>query len=118
MVFSEKIKKRIISSDKTLIQTMKIMDEVFSKLMLVFEGDVFLGIITNGDLQRAIIAHVPFDTPIGKIVSRKGKLFAHTGDNKDKIKEWMLEKRAELMPVLDDNGQLVDVIFWDDILFH
>lgn len=116
MVFSEKIKKRIISSDKTLIQTMKIMDEVFSKLLLVFEGDVFLGIITNGDLQRAIIAHIPFDTAIGKIVSREGKLYAHVGDDREKIKEWMLAQRAELMPVLDHNGQLADVIFWDDVL--
>lgn len=101
---------------KTIIQTMKLMDEACTKLLLVFEGDCFLGLITNGDLQRAIIAHIPFDTPIGKIVTKKGKLFAHVGDDKDKIKEWMLAKRAELMPVLDANNQLVDVIFWDDVL--
>lgn len=116
MVFSERISKKIITCDKTIIQTLKIMDEGFTKLLLVFEGEKFLGIITNGDLQRAIIANTPFDTPIGKIVSRDGKLFAHTGDDRDIIKEWMLSKRAELMPVLDDKGQLVDVIFWDEIL--
>lgn len=95
---------------------MKLMDEGYTKLFLVFNGDAFLGIITNGDLQRAIIANIPFDTPIEKIISREGKLFAHKGDDRDKIKEWMLSKRAELMPVLDDSGQLVDVIFWNDVL--
>ena len=114
--YSERIKKKIVSSDKTLIQTMKLMDEAFTKLLLVFDGEKFLGIITNGDLQRAIIAHTPFDTPIGKIVSREGKLYAHVGDNREKIKGWMLSKRAELMPVLDEHDQLVDVIFWDDLL--
>lgn len=116
MKYSERIQKKIIPSYKTIIQTMKIMDESFTKLFLVFDEEKFLGIITNGDLQRAIIAHIPFDTPIGKIVNRKGKLFAHEGDDREKIKEWMLAKRAELMPVLDTNDELVDVIFWDEIL--
>ena len=112
-MLSERIQSKIVSSDKTIIQTMKLMDEAFTKLFLVFEGERFLGIITNGDLQRAIIANTPFDTPIGKIVSREGKLYAHVGDNREEIKDWMLSKRAELMPVLDENEQLVDVIFWD-----
>lgn len=116
MNYTERIKKKIIAADKTIIQTMKLMDESYTKLFLVFDGENFIGIITNGDLQRAIIAHTPFDTPIGKIVSRKGKLFAHVGDNRDKIKEWMLEKRAELMPVLDKKGDLADVVFWDEVL--
>ena len=116
MNYSERISKKIVTAEKTIIQTMKLMDEAFTKLLLVFDGEVFLGLITNGDLQRAIIAKTPFDTPIGKIVSREGKLFAHEGDDREKIKEWMLSKRAELMPVLDDKGQLVDVIFWDDVL--
>lgn len=114
--YSYRILKKVISADKTIIQTMKLMDEAFTKLLLVFDGDKFLGIITNGDLQRAIIAHTPFDTPIGTIVSREGKLYAHVGDNRERIKEWMLEKRAELMPVLDENDQLADVIFWNDVL--
>ena len=116
MEYSERIKKKIVSSDMTLIQTMKLMDDACTKLFLVFEGDTFLGIITNGDLQRAIIANTPFDAKIGTIISRDGKLFAQQDDNREKIKEWMLAKRAELMPVLSEDGQLVDVIFWDEIL--
>ena len=116
MKYSERIRKKIVTADKTIIQTMKMMDEACTKLFLVFDGEKFLGIITNGDLQRAIIAHVPFETAIGKIVNRKGKLFAHDGDDREKIKEWMMAKRAEMMPVLDANDELVDVIFWDEVL--
>ncbi len=115
-MLSERIQSKIVDSAKTIIQTMKIMDDAFTKLLLVFEENKFLGIITNGDLQRAIIANTPFDTPIGKIVRHEGKLYAHVSDDRERIKEWMLLKRAELMPVLDEKEQLVDVIFWDDIL--
>ena len=116
MNYSEKICRKIVKADTTIIQTMKMMDEARTKLLLVFEDGHFVGMITNGDIQRAIIAHTPFDTPIGKVVSRKGKLYAKESDDRDKIKDWMLAKRAELMPVIDGNGELLDVIFWDEVL--
>ena len=116
MNYSERILKKIVSADKTIIQTMKMMDEAFTKLFLVFDGEKFLGIVTNGDLQRAIIAHIPFDTPIKKIVKHEGKRYAYEKDSREWIKEWMLSWRAELMPILDSDGNLVDVVFWDDIL--
>lgn len=100
----------------TLIQTMKKMDEGYTKSLIVFEKDRFVGIITNGDLQRAIIAKVPFDTPIIKVVNNANKRYANKGDNREEIKNWMIEKRAEFMPVLDCQGDIVDVIFWDDVI--
>lgn len=115
MEYSIKIQKRIITADKSIIQTMKMMDEACTKLFIVFDEGNFLGIITIGDLQRAIIAKVPFDTPISKIISFEGKVFANIGDKREQITEWMLAKRAELMPILDNQGKLVDVIFWDDL---
>lgn len=116
MLFSERIRKKIIDSETALIQTMKLMDEGFTKSLIVFEEQRFVGIITNGDLQRAIIAKVPFNTPIIKVVNNANKCYAHVSDNRDDVKTWMIEKRAEFMPVLDDEGTLVDVIFWDDII--
>ena len=43
-------------------------------------------------------------------------MYAHPGDDRDKVKEQMLAMRAELMPVVDEDGQLVDVIFWNEVL--
>ena len=92
MSYTERIQRKIVSADLSIIQTMKLMDEAFTKLLLVFDGDMFLGIITNGDLQRAIIGNISFDTPIRKIVSHEGKAYAHCGDDREKVKEWMLSK--------------------------
>ncbi len=116
MQYSERVRKRIVSAETSIIQTMRLMDEGFTKLLLVFDGEQFLGIITNGDLQRAIIAHTPFETPIRQVIDNTTKRYAHEGDDREKVKEWMLEKRAELMPVVDDKGQLIDVVFWDEVL--
>lgn len=116
MQYSDRVRKKIVSAETSIIQAIRLMDEGFTKLLLVFDGEQFLGIITNGDLQRAIIAHTPFETPIRQVIDNTTKRYAHVGDDREKIKEWMLEKRAELMPIVDDRGQLVDVVFWDEVL--
>lgn len=116
MGFSERIQNIIVDSIKTIIQTMKMMDDARTKSLLVFEGDRFVGMITNGDLQRAIIANKPFNTPISTLIDNANKKYARQGDDIQQIKEWMKEVRAEYMPVLDAEGNLADVIFWDDVL--
>ena len=115
MQYSERIRNILIEADKTIIQTMKLMDEKCIKSLLVFEGEKFLGMITNGDLQRAIIANKSFDTEIGNILDNSGKKYARQTDSNEKIRKWMLEVRAEMMPVVDSDGNLVEVIFWDDL---
>ena len=114
-MFSERIQSKIIDSEQTIIQTMKLMDGARTKSFLVFERDKFLGMITNGDLQRAIIANKPFSLPIGDLINNAKKKYAHQGDDIQRVKDWMLEVRAEFMPVLDNEGNLVNVIFWDEL---
>lgn len=114
-MFSEKIKAIIADASNTIIQTMKLMDDRRTKSLLVFDKEHFMGMITNGDLQRAIIANKPFDATIDLIVDNTNKKYAHINDDKEDIKKWMLDVRAEIMPVLDENGILVDVIFWNDL---
>lgn len=114
-MFSEKIKTIIVDTSNTIIQTMKLMDERRTKSLLVFNKDHFVGMITNGDLQRAIIANRPFDATIGSIVDNTNKKYAHTDDDEELIKSWMLEVRAEMMPVIDSRGKLVKVLFWNEL---
>ncbi len=72
-MFTERISSRIIEADKSIIQTMKFMDDARIKSLLVYDGDSFLGMITNGDLQRAIIANKTFDMPIKEILDHTNK---------------------------------------------
>lgn len=116
MTYSKRIQNKIISAEMSIVKTMKLMDETFTKIMLVFDENKFIGIITNGDLQRAIIANIPLNTHIREIINNEGKIYAHINDDCETIREWMTAKRAELMPIVDENNNLVDVIFWDDIL--
>lgn len=110
----EKIKERVISPLVSLLDAMKHMDETKVKMLLVFEGEHFKGIVTIGDIQRAIVKNVALDTPVSQVV-RLNKKYAYVGESMDDIRRKMLELRAECMPVLDEQGELADVIFWLDL---
>ena len=109
----EKIKNRAIQSNETLLSSLKLMDSVGVKLLYVFEDERFLGIVTIGDIQRAIIKNIPLSSTIGAILSSK-KVYAYASESKEIVRQKMQRMRAESMPVINDAGELIDAYFWKD----
>lgn len=112
--FVSKIENRRTSTEVSLLSALKQMDSQKVKMLFVFENESFISILTIGDIQRAIVHNIALDTPLAKVVDRDKK-FAQVGEPMDFIRKKMLSLRAECMPVLNDQGQLVDVIFWSDL---
>lgn len=110
----EKIKERIISPSLTLLETMKWMDEVKVKMLFVFSGEHFEGLITIGDIQRAIINNIALSEPVSRILN-KNKIYGFIAEGEEAIREKMRRMRAEVMPILDEQRELVDVWFWGDL---
>jgi dTDP-glucose pyrophosphorylase len=109
-----KIKDRIIQIDSTLLEGLKQMDVLQVKLLFVFDSGHFKGLLSIGDLQRAIIKNASLDTLVRDII-RKDITVAYSYETVDAIKAKMLEFRTECMPIVNENGDLVDVFFWEDI---
>lgn len=111
---NKKFENRSISSSESLLAALKLMDAQKVKMLFVFDKEHFVSILTIGDIQRAIVKNIALETPVAQVVDRNKK-FAHTNEQMDVIREKMLRLRAECMPVLDENGELEDVIFWRDL---
>jgi len=111
---SEKIAQRRISDTDTMLSALKRMDLIDRKLLLVFSGNRFTGLLSVGDIQRAIIANHPLGTSVNRIL-RPNQRMASTSDEPSSIREMMIHFRAECMPVLDPEGNLAEVIFWEDL---
>ena len=109
----DKIKNRIIAPDITILSAMKKMDEIKMKILFVYDGDKFEGILTLGDIQRAIIKGHSLTEEVVKILDRN-KIYADASESMEVIKQKMESIRAELMPVLQD-GELVEVYTWEDL---
>lgn len=110
----EKIKKRAIAPSVSLLEAMKRMDDIKVKILFVFDNEHFNGIITIGDIQRAIINNIELKEPLNRIL-KKNKIYGYRSEGEEVIKEKMRKMRAEVMPILDEDGELVDVWFWEDL---
>ena len=108
------IQERTISIDDTIITALKKMDSERVKLLFVFSGDVFNGIVTIGDIQRAIINNVNLSASVSSIIN-KNKIYAKPEDDIETIKKKMTSIRAECMPIVDNNGNLIKVYSWSDL---
>jgi dTDP-glucose pyrophosphorylase len=109
-----KIRNRIIKKEESILQALKKMDEEKVKTLFVFEGDKFISILTIGDIQRAIIKNVDLSSNI-KLIIDSNKIFFKPNSPIKQIKERMIAMRAECMPIVDNDGKLVDVLFWKDV---
>lgn len=108
------IECREVTLSTTLLDAMKTMDTQKVKTLFVFDGDHFEGLLTIGDIQRAIIKNIALSEPVSCILN-KNKVYGYVTEEEDAIKEKIRKMRAEVMPILDDNGELVDVWFWNDL---
>ena len=103
-----------IDQDSSILFALKKMDSIQRKLLLVFKEDIFKGLLSIGDIQRAIIQGVSLDVAIKNIL-RKNVRIATDGCSDQEIKTMMLEYRMECLPVLNEKGSLSKVVMWEDV---
>ena len=108
-----RIQSLVISPTTTLLSAMKQMDALGVKTLFVFSDNEFEGLLTLGDIQRAIIKNVSLSESAYAILD-KSKVYGYVSESKDVILDKMRKMRAEVMPILDGQGELLDVWFWDD----
>lgn len=109
----DKIKSISIQGSMTAIEALKYMGAQKAKILYVFDKEDFEGILTIGNIQRAIIKHLSLSSSVSEILERK-KIYATPTDDIEKTKEVMYRLRIANMPVVED-GKLVDVLFWEDL---
>lgn len=107
-------RNRVISYEATLKEAFKKMDDLDKKLLIVLKDDSFFGLISAGDIQRAIINDLSLDRLVKEILRTSIKV-ANTSHNFEDIKNMMLKYRMELCPVIDTHNKIEKVYYWEDL---
>lgn len=108
-------RNRNIAPDQKLIDALKQMDAYDIKLLIVIEGKHFAGLLSAGDIQRAIINDVSLTEPINKIL-RKNIRVGNPTDSFETIKKMMFQFRMELCPVVNEENEIEEIYFWEDVI--
>ena len=103
-----------IESTRNLLQALKQMDALDKKLLIVVDKTRYIGLLSAGDVQRAIIKNKPLTTLIHQVL-RKNIRVGKPDDSFDTIKKMMLNYRMEFCPIVDQRKSILKIHFWDDI---
>lgn len=107
-------RNRDIDPDNTLLDALKQMDKLDKKLLLVIQNEKFMGLLSIGDIQRAIIKNKTLDSKI-KSILRKDIRILKPSDHLETAKKLMMEFRMELCPVVNSDNDIESVYFWEDL---
>ena len=113
---SEQYKQVLIRPDTPLREAIKQMDiAALQVLVVVDDEDRLLGIVTDGDVRRAIINGIDFKEPVSSIMTKNPIVMSYPSDKNDALK---LMKKYEVrhIPIIDKENKVVGLVLWKDFL--
>jgi perosamine synthetase len=110
---NELIPKISISVNDTIRKAMQVIDqgELGFALIIETETKVFKGVITDGDVRRALIKGYGLETSISSI-SRPESVTARIGTPISEVSR-LFSDIVRIIPLLDDNNRVVDLAIFD-----
>jgi dTDP-glucose pyrophosphorylase len=102
-------RKTLISPSTPIMEAIRIIDVSALQIALVVdENRRLLGVVTDGDVRRAILNGVPLDNPVHLIMYRDFTTVNNLVSREEII---ALMKKSDLkqMPIVDENGVVVDL---------
>ncbi|MCC7573097.1 MAG: nucleotidyltransferase family protein [Candidatus Methanofastidiosum sp.] len=106
--------KLIMKENTSLIKALKYMDEGgYGVIFITDEQEILLGVLTDGDVRKALLRGVNLETPVYDVMNRN--YISILIDEPRELGEMLLRKlKRKHLPVLDSNHKLMDIILLDE----
>lgn len=112
-----------VTASVTIRDMVRQMDDVrIGVALIVDEERRLVGIISDGDIRRAVLANVDFDQPVTILVDRKVSsryarpITARVGQEPAAYLAVLKQHGIMHLPLLDEGGRVVDLVRWDDFI--
>lgn len=96
----------IISPETTLRSTIEVIDRGALQIALVVNDDKLVGVVTDGDIRRALIRGLSLEIPVGEIMNKRPKV-ASQHDSKTQLIALMEGHHLYQLPVVDAEGRVI-----------
>lgn len=111
----EKLQQFLVKEEETVLTSMKKLDENAHKVLFVIDkSETLIGSLTDGDIRRWILSGNELSEKTFKVCC-KSPSFVNEDYSIQGVKDLMLSKNIECIPVLSNNNIIKDVLFWVDI---
>lgn len=106
----------IIHSGASIMDAVKVIDDSGLQIALIVDNnDKLQGILTDGDIRRAVINGSDFSAEIESVMTAN-PFVATIGQSEEEIKEMMRVRHIHQVPVVDDEGRVQRIISFADVL--
>jgi len=100
----------IISPQSTMVDAMQMLEKTAIQIVMVVAEDSFLtGVVTDGDIRRALLSGKNLNTAVQDFMT-KDPIKATLGDSREMMIGRMRSLGVHHMPVVNDAGQLIDLV--------
>ena len=107
----------VIPFDSTLIESANIINQAKTRACVVVENDYkVVGILSEGDILRAILNDINLKSEIKFFINTNFYFLEETESNPRKIKELFHLENVNLIPIVDKNMHLVNVLTLNNYL--
>lgn len=109
------ISKVLINKEISIRDAIEKLDKSTKRIALVMEDDKLIGVVTDGDIRRWILKNGDVSSNVELIMNNSPIVL--TSDNIQHANEIMMSKHIEAIPIVNENNEVVDIVFWND-LYH
>lgn len=101
--------KIVIKADTTIRDSLQVIDEqAMRAALIVSNSNKLIGIVSDGDIRRGILAGVELDKPIHEVMNCNPISASYLMSNEE-LKLLMQDRNILLLPLINDEGFLVEV---------
>ena len=100
----------VVGRDTSLQKAIEILDKAALRIVLVVDaGDKLLGIMTDGDVRRALLGHVALTNPVVEVMNSR-PLTALQDWPESRMVALMEQHELLHLPVVDNTGRIVELV--------
>jgi len=106
----------LINCDASLEQAIEVLDKAALRIALIVdEAGTLLGTLTDGDVRRALLRHLPLDTPVHQVMNTNPKT-AGEDWTESRILVVMEQYEVLQLPIVDGDQKIVGLANLHDLL--
>jgi dTDP-glucose pyrophosphorylase len=106
-----------VKLDITIREAMKKIGKSGKRcLVIVDEKNTLLGTLSDGDVRKAILKGAGFEDSISSVYHQNPMTLTAAGYTLEEAKKLFVREKFDLIPIVDENSTLLDVLFLDSVL--
>jgi dTDP-glucose pyrophosphorylase len=111
------MKNITVQPNITIRQSMKKLNQSGEKCLIIIDNKgILLGTLSDGDLRKAILNGSEMNDSIHNIYQSNPTVLIDGKYKVADVKKIFTQQRFDLIPVVNNRGELIDIILWDEIL--